>query len=179
VTPTPTPQSLGCTPGFWQGGAGIQLWNDPPQDPQWVAAHFVYDQPYQTVTQFNSFFTPYTPFGTKRMIDFVGSGGGGNDATKAARDVVAGYLNASRFGDLYPYSRDDIEDMWADAVANPIGPNGFKQLHTILGPANELGCPGVSVRSASLPAAPSWARVWSVFADLRLFAQGGTRPLNR
>jgi hypothetical protein len=47
------------------------------------------------------------------MMDLVGTGGGSDDAQKAARDVVAAYLNAS-FGMNYPFTTAD-QCMWADA----------------------------------------------------------------
>jgi hypothetical protein len=144
VTPTATPEPPGCTPGFWQGGTGLPLWNQTPQDPQWVAAHFVNAQPYRTGTLFNSFFTTYGPLNGKSMLYLVGQAGGSSPAVKAARDVVAAYLNASRFGDpaqvtnSYPVSRADVAQLWTDAVNGCIT---FEYVHEILGPLNEGSCP--------------------------------------
>ncbi|MGD8463897.1 MAG: prealbumin-like fold domain-containing protein, partial [Anaerolineae bacterium] len=130
----------GCTPGFWQGGNGAALWDEPSVfdgglvgDPDWEG---FYDQPFSHGTEFNSFFADYDAADGLTMIDIVGTGGGSEDWRKAARDVVAGYLNAS-WGIAYPYTPAEIAQMWADAV----GSGDFAYLHSMLAPANELGCP--------------------------------------
>jgi hypothetical protein len=113
-TSTPTPQPPGCTPGFWQGGAGIQLWNTA-NDPQW---HGAFAQPFFASQQFNSqgALAHYAPFGNATMLDLVGSGGT-TAAEKAARAVIAAYLNASWFGPGFPATRSQIAADWANAVA--------------------------------------------------------------
>jgi hypothetical protein len=127
----------GCTPGFWQGGVGITLWNTIP-DPQWTAAGGAGDPPFIETTLFNNFFTSYPGLDGKTMLDIVGTGGGSNWYEKAARDVVAGYLNSS-FGLAYPYTTTQISTMWTNAV-NTGDDSGFMQIHTDLGAANMLGC---------------------------------------
>jgi hypothetical protein len=105
----------GCTPGFWQGGAGAPLWNEV-NDPQWTYGG---TNPYIHSTMFNTFFNVVTDprLATYNMFDLVSSGGGDNWAVKAARDMVAAYLNESAFPDEYPASSlADLLDMWYNAV---------------------------------------------------------------
>jgi len=138
-----TPPQQGCTPGFWQGGLGSTLWNTT-NDPQWASHGGAGTNPFTTTTPFDSFFTPYhgTSLGTtagKTMLDFVGSGGGPKPAEKAARMVVAAYLNAA-FGLDFPYSTSDIVSMWNAAVAAHTSAS-FTNVFNLLGAANNLGCP--------------------------------------
>lgn len=130
----------GCTPGFWQGGndfgtaGGKWLWNEV-NDPQWVASGGAGTNPYIWTTQFNTFFTPYSPgLDSFDMMSLVGSGGGPDDFQKAARDLVAAYLNAS-WGMNYPYTKAQLKTMWADAVAS----GDFMSLHVLLDAANNSG----------------------------------------
>lgn len=53
--------------------------------------------------------------------------------------VVAGYLNAS-FGLDYPFTTQQIKDMWDAAVAADTR-DAFLTLASELKVANELGCP--------------------------------------
>ena len=129
----------GCTPGFWQGGFGIQLW-DEENDEDWGDAGGVGVNPFVTTDTFISFF-PSSGDATvdgMQMIDIVGSGGTNNWARKAARDLIAAYLNAS-FGIDYPYSTATILADWNTAVAG--GTAGFKTFHAKYDAANNLGCP--------------------------------------
>ena len=128
------PSGAGCTPGFWQGGFGSQLW-DTVNDPDWTAEGGVGTNPFIQTTLFNSYFTPVASLNGESMLDIVGIGGGSSPARKAARDVVAATLNAS-FGIDYGYTPQEIADMWTDAVTN----NTFKALHDFLAPLNERGC---------------------------------------
>jgi hypothetical protein len=51
------------------------------------------------------------------MYDLVSSGGGSNSAVKAARDMVAAYLNESAFPVTFPADGlDALKAMWYDAV---------------------------------------------------------------
>jgi hypothetical protein len=147
----------GCTPGFWQGGpdkpdakaGGALLWDgddampwgdqaDPPAhvDQQWIDSSGANPpgNPYIHVTLFNDFFTPYTSLSGFDMFTLVGSGGGPNDYQKAARDLVAAYLNAS-WGMNYPYTTAQLSQMWAVAVAS----GDFMSLHSTLDAANNSG----------------------------------------
>jgi hypothetical protein len=126
----------GCTPGFWQGGndfgtaGGKWLWNDL-NDPQWAASGGVGFNPYIWTTPFNTFFSPYAGLNGFDMMSLVGTGGGPDDFQKAARSLVAAYLNAS-WGMNYAYSTAQLSTMWANAVAS----GNFLSLHILLDEAN-------------------------------------------
>ncbi len=137
----------GCTPGFWQGGAGAQLWNSV-NDPQWAASGGAGTNPYSQSTLFNSFFTPHPNLAGLTMLDMVGSGGTSDPARKAGRDVVAGYLNAS-FGINYPESASQLAAQWTAAVAG--GDVALSALHDLLAPFNQLGC-NIGVKPAVVAA---------------------------
>ena len=117
----------GCTPGFWQGGNGSQLWN-VENDQHWMGNG---TNPYIHTTKFNEEFTPFEALNGYTMMDLVSTGGGSIDSQKAARDVVAAYLNAS-WGMAFPFTADEVADLWATAV----GSGEFAELHNLLAPAN-------------------------------------------
>ena len=129
----------GCTPGFWQGGVGEDLW-DEENDLDWGAHGGDGFNPFVTSDTFISSF-PSSGDATvdgMTMIEIVGSGGTNVWPRKAARDLVAAYLNAS-FGIDYPYGIPTILADWNTAVAN--GTAGFKIFHAKYDAANNLGCP--------------------------------------
>jgi hypothetical protein len=72
------------------------------------------------------------------MFELIDTGGGSEDWRKAARSLVAAYLNAS-WGVAYAFTTSELEDMWAKAVDT----GNFLQLHNILDAANNApgGCP--------------------------------------
>lgn len=70
------------------------------------------------------------------MLDLVSTGGTSSAVRKAARDVVAAYLNSS-FGMDYLYSESEIRDLWTNAVRT----NDFQDLHITLDRANNAHCP--------------------------------------
>jgi hypothetical protein len=122
----------GCTPGFWQGGAGSQLWN-VPNDPDWPASGGDGTNPYIHMTPFNSFFAPVALLDGFSMFDLVSTGGGSLDQQKAARDTVAACLNA-QWGMGFPYgSCGEIQALWAGAVAS----GNLAALHNLLASAND------------------------------------------
>ncbi len=130
---------LGCTPGFWQGGAGASLW-DQVNDPKWVCGG---TNPYIHTTLFNDYFNVITEprLNGKTMMDLVGSGGGSNWAEKAARDMVAAYLNESAFPDAFPASSlTDLLTMGYDAVAD--GDAGYQAFHDLVSGWNSPPSPG-------------------------------------
>ncbi len=131
------PGGAGCTPGFWQGGVGIKLWNTSP-DAQWTAAGGAGNPPFIQTTLFNSFFTPHAFLNGRTMLDLVGTGGGPNPVRKAARSLVAGYLNAA-FGLGYPFTTAQLSAAWTAAVTAGT-PAAFLALHIQLDEANNLGC---------------------------------------
>jgi hypothetical protein len=131
--------AYGCTPGFWQGGFGSKLW-DQVDDPDWAAVGGEGTNPYIHDTLFNDFFTSWSSLDDLTMLDLVGEGGGRDAARKAARDLVAAYLNVSWGLDLNGLTTGDLEDMWDDAVAAGTQ-QAFLNLHNILGPLNARYCP--------------------------------------
>jgi hypothetical protein len=89
VTLNPPVCGFGCTPGFWQGGAGLQTWNQTT-DPIAILAGF---------TSASSFFTVFNlAAGTcslpssLSMVSAINLGGG--NCNKLARHGTAGLLNA-------------------------------------------------------------------------------------
>jgi hypothetical protein len=136
---TNTFPTQGCTPGFWQGGFGEQLWDQGPPDADWTTYGGNGTNPFIHSTLFNSFFASHPDLAGKTMLDLVGTGGGSKPAQKAARDVVAAYLNAS-WGMNFGLTPTQVADMWAAAVAAGTG-GAFNNLHTTLSEFNMLGCP--------------------------------------
>jgi len=114
VIDVPCPE--GCTPGFWQGGAGSQLWN-VVNDPQWTYGG---TNPFIHTTLFNDYFNAGPTdarLNDLTMYDLVSSGGTSDSARRAARDMVAAYLNESAFGNTFAAtSLDDLKAMWYAAV---------------------------------------------------------------
>ena len=133
------PPGQGCTPGFWQGGLGLTLW-DQSNDSDWTAHGGVGTNPFTTTTVFDTFFTATgtSAVDNMTMLQIVGTGGTSNWARKAARDLIAAYLNAS-FGLQYPYTTSTILSDWSVAVTS--GTSGFQAFHDKYSAANMLGCP--------------------------------------
>jgi len=131
------PGGAGCTPGFWCGGVGKYLWNTSP-DAQWTSAGGVGNPPFIQTTLFNSFFAAHSFLNGKTMADIVCTGGGPNPVRKAARDLIAAYLNSS-FGLAYPFTPAQLSAAWAAAVADG-SPAAFMALHIQWDAANNLGC---------------------------------------
>jgi hypothetical protein len=143
----------GCTPGFWQGGAGSQLW-DVDMDQDWFDGG--YATPYNPFAHgelFNDYFDDAADVNGNGLTDvdpdlngftmyaLVSSGGGSNWAEKAARDMVAAYLNESAFpGDFPVDSLDALLIMWYDAVAG--GDAGYEAFHTLVSGWNAPEPPG-------------------------------------
>jgi hypothetical protein len=142
---TPT---QGCTPGFWQGGpdkpdpqsGGARLW-DQNTDPDWVSSGGDDYNPFVHTTDFEAFFgdnNGVVPDDGFTMFELIDTGGTSDNWRKAARSLVAAYLNAS-WGVAYAYSTAELQDMWdaADTDAKLLA------LHTMLDKANNApgGCP--------------------------------------
>jgi hypothetical protein len=126
----------GCTPGFWQGGFGMTLWDQGPPDSDWITAGGTPNNPFAHTTLFNDFFTPDSLLNGVTMLAIVGTGGGPIPTRKAARDVIAAYLNAS-FGLAFGFTPTQIADMWTAAVGNDVA---LQDLHILLAAANQQGC---------------------------------------
>jgi hypothetical protein len=125
----------GCTPGFWQGGVGFWMWDtadDPDFAPPGGNGAFTHD------AVFNTWFTPVASLDNLTMIDLVGTGGGNDPARRAARSMVAAYLNALADGVAYPYTTAELEDMWTAAV-NAGTAAAFNALHNDLDEKNNAG----------------------------------------
>jgi hypothetical protein len=132
LPPPPPPGGEGCTPGAWRGGNGDFRW-DIASDPDWNPPG---GNPFYHDTLFNDYFAPWGSLGGKTMWDLVKQGGGPDPARKAARSLVAAYLNASH-GDVdYPLTTAELEALWNDAVAG----GTFLDLHLQLDQLNNLGC---------------------------------------
>ena len=133
---------VGCTPGFWQGrNNGSQLWNTQP-DAEWTANGGTGAPPFVHGTQFNSFFTSHAALSGMTMMDLVGSGGGKVNAQKAARSLVAAYLNTAA-GLNTGYTLPVLAARWTAAVAG--GDAALLALHTELDAANNAGTCGLTV----------------------------------
>ena len=130
----------GCTPGFWQGGAGSQLWNEA-NDPQWVYGG---TNPFVHSKLFNEFFGGAIDprLDGQTMFQIVSNDGGiANSAEKAARNMVAAYLNESAFPGAFPASSlADLVAAWYAAVAG--GDAGLDSFHTLVGGWNAPESPG-------------------------------------
>jgi hypothetical protein len=128
-----TNNAQGCSPGFWQGGSGSFLW-DANDDPEWSASGGKDSNPFNHAALFNEVFTPYGPASGYNMYDLVSTGGGAEDWQKAARNVVAAYLNTS-WGLAFPYTEAQIAELWTKAVNNTDEVT-FIEIHNLLGAAN-------------------------------------------
>jgi len=136
------PPNEGCTPGFWQGGFGINLWNSV-NDPQWAFYGGEGVNPFRTTTKFGTnnggFFEPTgTQIDNWSMLQIVGSGGTNAWPRKAARDLIAAYLNAS-WGMDYPVDTTQILADWHTAVTTA-GTAGYQDFHLKYAAFNQLGC---------------------------------------
>ena len=72
------------------------------------------------------------------MLGLVDIGGGSENERKAARSLVAAYLNASHDGVEYAFSTTQLIAMWDAAVIG--GDSAFHELHTLLDGENNRGC---------------------------------------
>jgi hypothetical protein len=120
VTPTRTVTPTGfqgCTPGYWKQQHHFDSWT-PPYDP---------------TDQFSSFFENAFPGMT--LDDVLGQGGGGLNAL--GRQTVAALLNAASPGVNYPYTPEQVINMF-----NSVFPGGdYDRLKNSFEQANERSCP--------------------------------------
>jgi hypothetical protein len=133
------PPNEGCTPGFWQGGNGIELWNNPddPLSDAVEAALVGYGlgsfdpltEDFYTGAVFADIFGGTD---TRTLLEIVGIGGGPDFEDKAKRDLIAALLNAVDAEINYPYTVAQILD---DFFAGD-----YEAFHARYGTANELGC---------------------------------------
>jgi hypothetical protein len=134
--------SKGCTPGFWgnnsstgQGG-GVEWWN-AASDAQWAAHGGAGSNPFHHNTAFTSFFTSHPLLVGLTMWTVVNGGGGSQPPLRAARQLVAAYLNAS-FG-AYTFTPSQLSSMWTQAVSG--GNSALNALNTLLDATNNA-CDG-------------------------------------
>ena len=128
------PTGQGCTPGFWQGGVGFSMWDtadDPDFSPPGGNLGFTHG------VLFNDWFTGVASLDGLTLIDIVGTGGGNDPARRAARSLVAAYLNALADGVAYDYTTAELEALWT-AAANG-GSSALNALHADLDEKNNLG----------------------------------------
>lgn len=133
----------GCTPGFWGNnaphgyGGGVEWWN-AASDQQWTANGGTGANPFNHNTAFAPFFTAHSLLAGYTMWDAVNGGGGSQPARRAARQLVAAYLNAS-FGGGYPFTPSQLSSMWTQAVSG--GNDALNALSTLLDATNNA-CDG-------------------------------------
>jgi hypothetical protein len=139
-------QGESCTPGFWQGGNGIQLW-DEITDPLAIdlgatlgGLGYGTGDPFWTEATVGEFFGP-SGLDSEKLIDVVGTGGTNDHERKAMRDLIAALLNAGDDEINYPDTVAEIMTAWDAAVA--AGTSGYKAFHAFYGAQNEdigAGC---------------------------------------
>ena len=125
----------GCTPGFWQGGNGINLW-DEKTDTLAVAVTaalegegMVLSDVFYTEAVFSDIFGGSD---NRTLLEIVGIGGGPDFENKAKRDMIAALLNAVDGEVSYPYT---VAQILAD-----FNSGDFEAFHAKYAAANELGC---------------------------------------
>ncbi len=132
-TVTVSPCAESCTPGFWCGGVGKFLW-DEPSDPQW-AVTWGGTNPFTLTDLFcGVLFNCHADVQDSTMQALVCTGGGSNPARKAARDVIAAYLNASCDAVAFGMTPAAVAQLWNDAVAEL---TTFANVHNTLATLND------------------------------------------
>ncbi|HLG00806.1 MAG TPA: prealbumin-like fold domain-containing protein, partial [Acidimicrobiia bacterium] len=135
-----TPPLEGCTPGFWQGGTGANMWNED-NDPQWPNNPAT-TNPFIHTTPFDPFFQGLTGVNstlsdTITMFDLVSTGGGPTLVQKTARMLVAAYLN-SLAGINFGITPAQLQAGWAAFVS---GGETDATFFNTLSAANNRDCP--------------------------------------
>jgi hypothetical protein len=128
-----------CTPGFWQGGNGALLWDQGPPDPDWTASAAEGDNPFIHTTSFNGFFSDVTEgqLAGYDMITLVSNQADPkNSATRAARDMVAAYLNGSAAPSSFGITLEDLLTFWYATVSDG-SDAAYDLFHQTIGPINQ------------------------------------------
>lgn len=136
-----------CTPGFWRGGHGAALWADVNE------ATFCGDDltnpPFDHDTVFSDYFSATYPgfnltghaVESSTMWEIIGTGGGSEPIRRAARSFVAAYLSAACGAINYPYTQEELVELW-NRAADPEDSYSFADLHDELAALEEdLDCP--------------------------------------
>jgi len=131
--------SFACTPGFWQGGNGALLWDDGPPDADWTASAAEGDNPFIHTTLFNDYFNLVTDsqLAGYDMITLVSNQANPkNSATRAARDMVAAYLNGSAAPSSFGITLGDLLTFWYATVTDG-SDAAYDNFHTTIAPLNQ------------------------------------------
>jgi hypothetical protein len=131
------PPTEGCTPGFWAGGVGAEMW-DQVNDPDWTANGAAGTNPFTHDTVFDTFFEIDSSLANDlTMFDLVSTGGGPTLVRRTARMLVAAYLNASA-GLNFGFTTEQLKTMW---IAFVNGGETDDSLFNALEEANNRECP--------------------------------------
>jgi hypothetical protein len=106
-------------------------------DPDWGASGGDGTNPFAHSTLFETVFTPYPGITGQTMMKLVKGGGASDPAQKAARNLVAAYLNVAYGLDLDGLTLLELRNMWTDATIS----GDFLSLHNYLGGLNARNCP--------------------------------------
>jgi hypothetical protein len=123
--PGPVPPVQG-SPGFWKDGGNGQtsLWNSL-NDLDWKGwaqklglTSATPANPFVKTDLFTSIFVTHPDLVDLTMQQVIDEPKNSTDAQKAARALVAAYLNASLYGSNYPYTQAQLKSMWEQAVSD-------------------------------------------------------------
>ncbi len=132
-TLTVEPCGEGCTPGFWRNHG--YLWDGAWTDDVTVTI--------KTTDGFNATFgvTPSQSglANSKTLLNVVNLGGGGTKAL--ARHAAAAAISADASAVAYPYSLQEVIDLYRDGLGADPGPETVQSAKFKLATANEMGCP--------------------------------------
>jgi hypothetical protein len=119
---------------FWMGKSGEDAddWWSESNDAGWGQHGGRGTNPFQHATQFSPFFTAHGQLQNMTMWAVL-DGSGGSSARKAARELVAAYLNAS-FDRRYPFTQATLKAMWTTAVNH--GDRALDALRSLLRATN-------------------------------------------
>ncbi|MFV9673589.1 MAG: hypothetical protein ACNYZH_10215, partial [Acidimicrobiia bacterium] len=129
------PCDEGLTPGFWQGGAGLPLWDEPADQLAIDVGLALFSEGYGSGDPFYAgalYDDMFDEVDGRTLLEIVGSGGGSDFENKAKRDMIAALLNSVDVEVNYPYSVATILYDFFDV-------GDYVAFHTKYAAANELG----------------------------------------
>lgn len=106
-------------------------------DPQWSAwvqtntTGGDATNPFVTTTSFTTVFASHPDLAGLSMQDVIEVGQGGTAAQKAARALVASYLDSALYDGRYAYTEAQLKSLWQQAVTTNT-PDAFDALKTTL-----------------------------------------------